>query len=372
MGESSKSKGGLRLTIPGDGDGRSGSASSSPAHSPQISPPSSPALRRQRSAGADDEDVRDDILSSAPATPRKKELHAVGGGEGGEAVELDEEEDEEQIRQLVLKCMLTVRVEWKDDNEVTVTRENGEKKTLRHGQVAASGRGPYDRRIHQHYSSSQYSAIYTRMESAASWYSLPPYKSDNVSCPPPMANRKSSPLSLPPSPPPSLSSLTTGLAPSPPIPRKPPGLPPTSVADGDGDGKGDNDPGDLYPASYFLTGALRRSDGLASVFGAAFSSASAVFSSSCERPPEGGGGGPPSSSASPWRETRNTSMASPPSLRMCSWYFRSPSPPPSGSGISTFVPVGRLDCDERLVLEEGQLAYVLVGDVAGGAGAAER
>ena len=132
----------LTLTIPaGEGVG-SRSSSSSPTHSPlHHSPLSSPALRRREKPGGealvDDEDENGgEMLPSVPEMTFQREYHGpagaaasgathAGAGDGG-----DEDEDEEIVRQLVLKCMLTVKLEWKDDNEVTIARENGEKKTF--------------------------------------------------------------------------------------------------------------------------------------------------------------------------------------------------------------------------------------------------
>lgn len=40
-----------------------------------------------------------------------------------------EEEDADIREQLKLKCLLSIKLEWKDDNEIILVRENGNKKT---------------------------------------------------------------------------------------------------------------------------------------------------------------------------------------------------------------------------------------------------
>ena len=105
----------------------SGSASASPATTPPVSPLSLP------------EDDGEGEVVLPPASKLDKEkgkdvseaTAAAGGGSGGGLGSVDEDdEDEEMVKQLVLKSMLTAKVEWKDDTELTIVRENGDKKTF--------------------------------------------------------------------------------------------------------------------------------------------------------------------------------------------------------------------------------------------------
>ena len=104
----------------GKGSG-SASASASPATTPPISPLTLPEEDEGGEvvlppAGKFDKESGKDVSEASPAA-------------GGSVLSVDED-DEDVVKQLVLKSMLTVKVEWKDDNEVTITRENGDKKSL--------------------------------------------------------------------------------------------------------------------------------------------------------------------------------------------------------------------------------------------------
>ena len=106
---------------------RAGSASASPATTPPVSPLSLP------------EDDGEGVVMLPPADTlgkEKKDVSAAaaatvgGSGSGGLSGVEEDDEDEEMVKQLVLKSMLTVKVEWKGDTELIVIRENGEQKTL--------------------------------------------------------------------------------------------------------------------------------------------------------------------------------------------------------------------------------------------------
>ena len=93
-----------------------GSASASPATTPPVSPLALP------------EDDEGEVVLDALGDKGGKEASA-GVAAGSGAAE-DEEEEEDVVRQLVLKSMLTARIEWKGDTELIITRENGDRKTL--------------------------------------------------------------------------------------------------------------------------------------------------------------------------------------------------------------------------------------------------
>ena len=102
-----------------------GSGSASPATTPPVSPLSIP----------EDDSEGEVVLPPADTLgkERGKDTGAAAvtaSGGGGLAGVEEDEEDEDVVRQLVLKTMLTAKVDWKGDTEVTVSRENGDKKTF--------------------------------------------------------------------------------------------------------------------------------------------------------------------------------------------------------------------------------------------------
>jgi len=109
----------LTLHIP-DGS-TSHSNSSSPVNSPHqnnqaFSPLSSPALRRSGT---------DEVQLLAPS------LVGMMSDSSAEQALRIVEDDETTMQQQVVKCYLAVKLEWKNDNEITLLRENGETKSFK-------------------------------------------------------------------------------------------------------------------------------------------------------------------------------------------------------------------------------------------------